>query len=215
MIKPAGTDYAPVSLAIVWWLAALAGAVDASGLSLLKDLFVSFMSGNTTSLGVALASGDWPRVGLIGGIVAAFVAGAIAGTVLAHAAGRYQLPAVTLVVAGILAVPLAVPLASAPAMTFAMGTLNAAMAGSVKVSITFVTGALVKFGQGIGDLLCGKAKDWNWSQQAVPWTGLLAGAIVAASGMARYGQSVFAALPMAALGMALVSWFALPHAADI
>jgi uncharacterized membrane protein YoaK (UPF0700 family) len=209
MIEPRQTS---LSLAIVWLLAALAGAVDASGLALLKDLFVSFMSGNTTSLGVALANGDWPRVGLIAGIVAAFVAGAIAGTVLAHVAGRYRSPAVTLVVAGILAVPLVLPEVSVPAMTFAMGTLNAAMAGSVKVSITFVTGALVKFGQGIGDLLCGQAKDWSWLQQAVPWTGLLAGAVIAASCRARYGQLVFAGLPVAALGMALVSWFAMPRA---
>ena len=125
MTEPAGTDYAsvslaPVSLVIVWLLAALAGAVDASGLSLLKDLFVSFMSGNTTSLGVALANADWPRVLLIAGIITAFVAGAIAGTVLAHAASRYHLPVVTLTVAGILAVPLVLPVAAVLAMTFAM-----------------------------------------------------------------------------------------------
>ena len=221
MTEPAGTDYAsvslaPVSLVIVWLLAALAGAVDASGLSLLKDLFVSFMSGNTTSLGVALANADWPRVLLIAGIITAFVAGAIAGTVLAHAASRYHLPVVTLTVAGILAVPLVFPVAAVLAMTFAMGTLNAAIqqAGSVKVSLTFVTGALVKFGQGVGRLLCGQTDDWTWLQQAVPWTGLLAGAAVAALCMDRYGQPVFAALPVAALLMALVSWFALPRASD-
>ena len=48
----------PAALIIVSALSALAGAVDVCGLSLMKGVFVSFMSGNTTNLGVALASGD-------------------------------------------------------------------------------------------------------------------------------------------------------------
>ena len=72
----------------------------------------------------------------------------------------------------------------------------------------------MKFGQGVGRLLCGQTDDWTWLQQAVPWTGLLAGAAVAALCMDRYGQPVFAALPVVALLMALVSWFALPRASD-
>ncbi len=43
-------------------------------------------------------------------------------------------------------------------MVLAMGALNAAMhrAGKVAVSLTFVTGTLVRFGQGFGDFLAGR-----------------------------------------------------------
>ena len=61
---------------IVCRLAAPAGAADACRFFLLKDLYVSFMSGNTTSMAAAFARGDFARVRLIGGIIAAFVAGA-------------------------------------------------------------------------------------------------------------------------------------------
>ena len=48
----------PAGLAIVVLLAALAGAVDACGLSVLSTLYVSFMSGNTTQLAAAAARAD-------------------------------------------------------------------------------------------------------------------------------------------------------------
>lgn len=195
-----GTENAPTGLVIVGCLAALAGAVDASGLSLLKDLYVSFMSGNTTSLGVAIAAADWQRVSLIAGIVATFVAGAACGTVIAHLAGRYHLSVVILVVAAMLTLPLVAPVATVLSLTFAMGALNAAMqhAGRISVSVTYVTGSLVKFGQGLGRLLCGAKADPSWLAQAVPWSGLLFGAAAAAAALTQFGQHTFAALPVAA-----------------
>ena len=39
-------------------MASLAGATDVYGIAHLHGLFVSFMSGNTTTLGVALGHGD-------------------------------------------------------------------------------------------------------------------------------------------------------------
>ncbi len=194
------TDSKPAGLAVAVLLVALAGAVDACGLSLLKDLYVSFMSGNTTQLAAAAARADWPRAGLIAGIVALFVAGAAAGTVAATLAGRAHLPVVLVLVGAALAVPLAAPGAAIPALTFGMGMLNAAAqhAGAVKVSLTYVTGTLVKLGQGLGLLLCGKRQGWGWLEQAVPWLGLLGGAAAATFGLPRLGGAVFAALPAAA-----------------
>ncbi len=66
-------------------LAFLAGATDVHGLTLLHDLFVSFMSGNSTMLGVAIGRGDFERAGRIAGIIALFVAGATAGSLIAIA----------------------------------------------------------------------------------------------------------------------------------
>jgi uncharacterized membrane protein YoaK (UPF0700 family) len=127
-----------LGLLIVCCLSALAGAVDASGFYLLKDLYVSFMSGNTTSMAAALARGDMARVGLIFGIIAAFVAGAAAGTVLGVLAGWRHVPVGILAVALILLVPVADKGWAIEAMAFAMGMLNATVhqAGSVEVAVT-------------------------------------------------------------------------------
>ena len=205
----------PGALALVFALSALAGAVDACGLTILKDLFVSFMSGNSTSLAVAIGRGDRASILLIAPIIATFVAGAAAGTVLAVLAGRRHLPFVVLAVALILALPIAVPAATILAMTFAMGALNAAMnrAGSGSVSLTYVTGTLVKLGIGLGHLLCGRAKDWSWLLQGVPWVGLMTGGLLAAVGLSHFGRSTIDALPLVALALAVASGLALPRAA--
>lgn len=185
-------------------LAALAGAVDAAGLVRLRDIFVSFMSGNTTSLGTALGGGDWPRAGLIAGLIALFVAGAAAGEMLAVAAGRWRLPAVTLAVAAGLAAPLAAPSATVAAMVVSMGALNAAMqrAGGASVGLTYVTGALVRLGRGAGQTLCRQEREPGWLRQAAPWAGLLAGAAAATA----LGPAQLWPLPAAALGLAAVAW---------
>jgi len=60
-------------------LAALAGMVDAIGYLHLSGLFVSFMSGNSTQLAVALGDGNLAEVGTIGKLIALFVLGAAAG----------------------------------------------------------------------------------------------------------------------------------------
>ena len=208
-----GTGDARVGLFIVLWLAALAGAVDSSGFFLLKDLYVSFMSGNTTSMAAALARADWPRARLIAGIIGCFVAGAAAGTVIGTLAGRRHLPVVTLASAGVLVVPVFVAAWSVLAMTFAMGMLNAAMhrAGSVEVSITYVTGALVKLGRGLGTLLCGRAGDWGWLAQAVPWLGLVAGAVLSTIAILHVGLAMLPALPLAAALIGAAIWLVLPR----
>jgi uncharacterized membrane protein YoaK (UPF0700 family) len=210
-----GTRDERVGLLIVWWLAALSGAVDACGLFRLKDLYVSFMSGNTTSMAAALAHGDWPRVALIAGIIAAFVIGAAAGTVIGVLADRRHVPIIVLAAAAILLVPVADADWSIPAMTFAMGMLNATIhqAGSVQVTVTYVTGTLAKLGRGLGLLICGRARDWGWLRQAVPWVGLVAGAALATLSLVRVGEATLLALPVLALLIAISSWFVLPEIA--
>ena len=204
----------PLGLALVFALSALAGAVDACGLTILKDLFVSFMSGNTTSLAVAIGHGDRARILAILPLIVTFVAGAAAGTVVAILAGRRHLPVVVLAVALILALPIVAPAATVLAMTCAMGALNAAMnrAGAVSVSLTYVTGTLVKLGAGLGHLVCGRAKDWVWLEQGVPWLGLVTGGVLAALGLSHVGKATIDALPLVALAIAIGAWLALPRA---
>ena len=167
-----------LDLLVAAGFAFLAGATDVYGLGLLHDLFVSFMSGNTTLLGVALGSGDWPRCGLIAGLVVAFVTGAAAGAVLAKLGGRRHAMVVAMAVSVGLSVPLLKPSWAVVSLVVAMGALNAAVSRicQVSVSVTYVTGTLVKLGQGLGRALCGETEGWTWLWQLPMWCSLLAGA---------------------------------------
>jgi uncharacterized membrane protein YoaK (UPF0700 family) len=214
-LLPDATDHAPVGLVLLWLLAALAGAIDARGIVLQRDIFLSFMSGNSTMLAVSLGRADWVEARLIGLVIGAFVAGAAFGQIIAELSGRWRLPVVVALVTALLALPPMLPQiaplvpawaevwlsraqAEALIMTFAMDALNAAMvhAGSVTVSITFVTGALVRFGQGLGGLLVGRTGGWVWLAQAVPWTGLTTGAVFATLSSLQPGSVIELALPI-------------------
>jgi len=172
-------------------LAALAGMVDVVGYLHLKGLFVSFMSGNSTQLGAALGQGDLATGAAITELVGVFVLGAAAGQMLADIAGRRRM---TWLLTGVmLLLTIAAMLRTAPEpMVFAMGALNASMhrAGNIPVSLTFVTGVLVRFGQGLGSRLTRRTTGWNWLAQAVPWAGMIAGATIGGAGYVRIGEPV-------------------------
>jgi uncharacterized membrane protein YoaK (UPF0700 family) len=133
----------------------LAGATDVYGLAVLHNLFVSFMSGNTTMPGVSLGSGDFARSASIAPLIGLFVLGASGGAALNW---------------------------TVFAFVSAMGSLNAAInkVGAASVSLTFVTGMLVKFGQGLGNWVTGRRADTSWLLQVPMWTSLLAGSCCAA-----------------------------------
>jgi uncharacterized membrane protein YoaK (UPF0700 family) len=119
-------------------------------------------------------------------MVALFVLGAAAGQVLAGFTGRWHLTWVLVAVAVLLAI--AALLATSPEpMVLAMGALNAAMhrAGKIGVSLTYVTGTLVKFGQGLGDFLTRRVAGWTWLAQASPWAGLIAGSTTGSAAYMR------------------------------
>jgi uncharacterized membrane protein YoaK (UPF0700 family) len=90
-------------------------------------------------------------------------------------------------------------------MVLAMGVLNAAMrrAGSVPVSLTFVTGMLVRFGQGLGDFLTRRLTGWSWLEQATPWVGLIAGATIGSAVYMHVGEAAIW-VPVALAGLLAV-----------
>lgn len=178
-------------------------------LSQLKDLDVSFMSGNTVEFGRAVVVADVTRSALLGGVLlGSFVAGGVLGTIVGIAAGRHRAPVVLLLVSAILAVPLAHPPLAASAFALAMGALPTALrkAGDISVNATYVTGTLVRFSRGLGELACRRATDWAWLLQATPWLGLLAGAMITAWTVHATGRPPFAALPVAALLLSAATW---------
>lgn len=195
------TDLA--ALALAGGMVFLAGATDVYGLSKLRDLFVSFMSGNTTSLGVAIGSGDGERAATAAMLIALFVVGAAVGTVLAEWSGSWHSVVVMVAVTVLLTIAAAFPSLSIHSVVLAMGALNAAFSrvGVTSVSLTYVTGALVKFGQGVGRLIIGRGGgDWSWTVQGVMWLCLLAGAVMARCAQARLaGREVWALAGLAAL----------------
>ncbi|WP_210359189.1 MULTISPECIES: YoaK family protein [Sphingomonas] len=167
-------------------LAALAGYVDAVGFLALGGFFVSFMSGNSTQLGIGLAS-QTHAAAIAGGLVATFVLGVTGGSVVAEAAGARRAPAVLVLVALLLATAAVVEgraggIAAAFVLAVAMGAENAIFAheGEVTVGLTYMTGTLVRLGQRIAALVRGEDA-WGWLPHLALWTALTAGAAAGAA----------------------------------
>src|SRR5229473_4213599 len=103
-------------------LSALAGYVDAIGFLHLGGLFVSFMSGNSTRMGVSLAEGQWSAAAESLGLIALFVVGAAGGSLIVLGRGANRQPWVLLAEALLLA---------AAAFSYALGFSGAAVAAMV------------------------------------------------------------------------------------
>jgi uncharacterized membrane protein YoaK (UPF0700 family) len=183
------------------WLAvplvALAGCVDAIGWLRLQELFVSFMSGTSTMLGVALAEGRLDRAAALGTVVALFAAGTIAAAGLGRLAGRHRDAVVLGLVAALLGCGWLLPSedgAGLPAMAYAvvpaMGALNLALPGVG--GITFVTGALTRFAEALMAALAGAGPHEAWLTQIAAWAALVAGAVVGAALETRIGTQALA-----------------------
>lgn len=173
-----------VGLGLVAALSVLSGMTDAIGFLETGD-FVSFMSGNTTRLAVAISDDNWGTVLRLAGAVMAFIVGNLLGVVVSHSTGRRTLPVMLFVSALLCAAalsPLAVQPFSLYATIVAMGALNAAVeqVNGLPIGLTYVTGALSKFGRGLGRWMMGE-RVHGWRVQLVPWSGMFAGAILGAT----------------------------------
>ncbi len=196
-----------VGLAMVASLSVLAGMTDAIGFLATGDL-VSVMCGNTTRLAVAGGEGVLRLVVRLLFAVLAFIVGNALGVLLARWGGRRALP-LMLVIAGLLCTAALLPLATqVPALLaaiVAMGMLNAAVeqVNGLPVGLTYVTGALSRFGRGLGRWILGERRS-GWRVQLVPWTGMLLGAVLGALLEAQFGLKamLFSAGLAAVLGLA-------------
>src|SRR3981081_3139868 len=84
------------NIALACALSALAGYVDGIGFLHLGGLFVSFMSGNSTRMGVSLAARHWLDAAEALGLIALFVIGAAAGSLIVLGRGVHRQPWVLL-----------------------------------------------------------------------------------------------------------------------
>lgn len=187
-------------------LSALAGFADANAFVHLGGYFVSFMSGNSTRLGVGLASA-LDNAALAGGLIALFVVGVMLGSLLNRAGDRaggvrvLALVAAMLTIAAALASGGATGLAIASLAT-AMGAMNGVFLrdGEVSIGVTYMTGTLVRMGQRMAAALTGGGK-WDWAPYLMLWAGLVAGA---ALGAFAYGLIGLASLWFAAATAAIL-----------
>jgi len=175
-------------------LAVLAGFVDGIGFVQLSGFFVSFMSGNSTRLGVGLTH-DLNYALTAFGLIVAFVIGAAAGSLVGHATAHRRRSAVLFFVAIILALAalldtLAASAIAAGLMAFAMGATNATFeeGGETRVAVTYMTGALVKMGQRLASVLRGGSGE-GFFAYALLWAGLVAGALAGASAFSLLGAA--------------------------
>lgn len=172
-----------VGLAMVAALSVLAGMTDAIGFMASGD-FVSFMSGNTTRLAVAISDGDVSLTLRLVILVATFIVGNALGVVIGRLGGRRALPlllCIATLLCGAAAWPSEVQLPALLEAIIAMGMLNAAVeeVNGLAVGLTYVTGALSRFGRGLGRWIMGERRN-GWRVQLVPWSGMFIGAILGA-----------------------------------
>ncbi len=180
-------------------LSAVAGFVDAVGWIAFGGVFVAFMSGNTTRLGVEAVRGDLPAAWHAAQPILAFIAGTVAGALLRRAGGLAGLMAAE---AAALAVAAAVVAASGSAvlpLALAMGMQNLARlaVGPAQFGGTFITGTLVGLGQALA------AGEWRGAgAQAAAWLALLAGILAGALAMAGGAAPALAGVALLLLVLA-------------
>lgn len=166
-------------------LAGLAGFTDAIGFIRSGGFFVSFMSGNSTRLGVGLAQRSHAAA-LAGLLICTFLLGVIAGSLLGGRARAHRAAIILASVAVLLAAAAYLndaggALLSLVVLAFAMGAENTVfeLGGDVRVGLTYITGDLVRAGSGIASSILGRNDD-AWPSYLLLWGAFLCGTIVGA-----------------------------------
>jgi uncharacterized membrane protein YoaK (UPF0700 family) len=206
-LKPLVLQWLAISLSM------LAGFVDAIGYLALGSLFVSFMSGNSTVLGVSvveeLGQRSWVAMGLVG----CFVLGVMVGTWVGRPFGDRRAPVVLLLMAAVLAAASGVARAGLVTpgcllAALAMGCENTVFqrdAGPA-IGLTYMTGTLVRVGQRLAEGFVGGA----WSA-GVPdfllWLGMVVGACLGALTYRWLHLDGLWIAMMASLAMAGTAWW--------
>lgn len=204
-------SYAPRFIALAVALAALAGFVDAIAFTRLGGYFVSFMSGNSTRLGVGIGLADGTAV-LAAALILAFVAGVMGAAIIARRFAERRkvavLGAVTATLAAaaalwmILPGPLPLLLVAA-----AMGMENGVFArdGEVAIGVSYMTGSLVRMAQRLAGALMGDPDRWAFVPHLMLWLGFAVGVVMGAKvGLAAADLALWIAA-LAAGGLTLVA----------
>ncbi len=159
--------------ALAVYLSSITGFIDALGFLYLGGFFLSFMSGNTTRMTAAAAEGAWPVAGKAAGVMALFLVGVMIGALISRLAHRHLPPTrpreavllficLTATIASVWVVTGA-ELPAVLSLSFTVGAMNSIFErnGEVSVSLTYMTGTLVKMSQRfVGAFFGGSHSDW-------------------------------------------------------
>jgi uncharacterized membrane protein YoaK (UPF0700 family) len=206
-------SYERIKFLVALALTAIAGCVDAIGLLKLKHLFVSFMSGDSTHIAVAIGGGRWLDALAPAAIVALYLAGVIAGRLIAHLSRLWHRPLILLAEAALLLIAALVSLSGSTVtlpMALAMGMQSAAMhrVGQTKVHLTYVTGTLVNFAEKLTDALIPSSRTgrWQWLPYLLQWLALVAGAALGALGYGAWSIRALIAPTALLVVLALITF---------
>ncbi|MER1995071.1 MAG: YoaK family protein [Arthrobacter sp.] len=200
-------------IALASGLAWTAGYVDAIGFLHLGGYFVSFMTGNSTRAGAAVANASLTGFLQAFGLIAAFFLGVVAASILRRVLSRHRRPAICLLSAAVLGAAwgsTALPGAEgvlAPALAASMGLLNAVFerGGEVSIGITYMTGTLVKLGQKVTAALFGERGN-GWHRYLLLWCSLTLGSLCGGAGYLVLGLSSLGPAIVALAAAAAASW---------
>lgn len=191
-------------------LSALAGYVDAVGFLATGGFFVSFMSGNSTRLGVGIAEMS-ANAAVAAMLIGSFLVGVIAGSLVGRWGKYHHRAIVPVLLAALLAGaallgdfhqlwPAAILMAAAMGVEnifFAEGT-------DVRIGLTYMTGRLVKIGQLLAAAIAGEDR-WGWIPHLLLWSGLLGGGAAGAVAFIAIGSDALWVAAAAALLVAVVA----------
>lgn len=174
-----------------WVLAALAGLLGATAFTHSAGYFVTFMTGNAQRAVLGVFVGDhWLSISAAM-LSAAFVAGVVVASLCrrylwaSRPHGATVITTLSLAAAAVLDATVgggpALPLPFLPIVlvTFGIGALNTTFSknGEVTIPLSYVTGTLVKMGQGIERHLAGGGF-MDWLGYFLLWGAFITGAVV-------------------------------------
>lgn len=170
-------------------MTACAGFVDVIAFLQLGGFFASFMSGNTTQLGIGLAghAGVWGQVMVWfpAALIILFFAGAFLGTlmmsVFAHNGSIFVLCGVLILLGAVITLKQADMVYMQPTLLLAaaMGMQNASLQqrGTAKLGATYVTGTLFSAAADLARSITGEVPKGRWLEHFYVWLALMMGAI--------------------------------------
>lgn len=198
-------------LCLVAAISFIAGMTDAVGL-ILSGNFVSFMTGNTTRAALAFAEMDYRHAAILFVALWTFILGNALGIVVAHKVSSRRASVVLACVSALLVLAAISPATAFWSAQFylvvlSMGMINATVehVEGLPIGLTYVTGALSRFGRGIGRFLVGDRNASGWLIQCIPWTGMACGAVAGAFLAHGAGSDALFFVASLTLGLSLVT----------
>jgi uncharacterized membrane protein YoaK (UPF0700 family) len=168
----------------------LAGFVGAAAYTHSEGYFVTFMTGNTERAVIGGFLGDYTLAAGAFALIVFFLAGVLVASICRrhwwrnHPHGATMLATAALTAAAVLDTILYrhdsdLGLVPILLVSFAMGSLNTSFVkkGEVSIPVTYVTGTLVKFAQGVERHMAGGTHR-EWLGYAVQWLSFAAGALI-------------------------------------